>query len=107
MSDTLAHANALMHELRVGLDYSGTQRPAIIKTLSALIHDLGNAQQRNLALEHATEVLARENADAKADILRQAARMAALESEIAMLQASVIEALSGAGPEVIEDERTA
>lgn len=80
---------------------------------AALEHDLGNAQQRCLALEHAAEVLAAENAEARADILRQAARIAALESENAVLQreldrlrSQVVAALSSAGPEVGEDERT-
>lgn len=36
-----------------------------------------------------------------------AERYAALESELATLRASVIAALSSAGPEVAEDERTA
>jgi len=73
----LAHANALVHELRVGLDYSGTQRPAIIKTVSALIAWAA-------ALEH-------ENA--------------ALYRQLTELRAQVVAALSSAGPEVGEDER--
>lgn len=44
-------------------------------------------------------------AQAQADILLQAARLAALESELATLQASIVAALSSAGPEVGEDER--
>lgn len=75
-------------------------------------HDLRNAQQRCIALEHAAEVLAAENAEVKADVLRQAARIAALESENAVLQreldrlrSQVVDALSSAGPEVGEDER--
>jgi hypothetical protein len=61
----------------------------------------------NLAVAGALATVAAENAEAKADVLRQAARIAALESELATLQASVVAALSAAGPEVGEDERTA
>jgi hypothetical protein len=87
----LAHANALVFELRSGLDYSGTQRPAIIKTVSDLI-------------AWATE-LESDHAEAKDTILLQVARLAALESKLATLQASIVAALSSAGPEVGEDER--
>lgn len=48
----------------------------------------------------------RDLADARRDVMLQAARLAALESELATLQASVINALSSAGPEATEDERT-
>lgn len=44
---------------------------------------------------------------AKRDILLQAARLQALESELATLKASVVDAMSAAGPEVPEDERIA
>lgn len=48
----------------------------------------------------------RDLAEARRDVMLQAARLAALESELATLKASVINALSSAGPEVPEDERT-
>lgn len=51
------------------------------------------------------EALELEYAEAKRDVLLQAARLAALESELATLQASVVDAMSSAGPEVPEDER--
>lgn len=104
---SLERANMLAHKLRLGMDDLDTRPRQILDVLSDLIHDHANAQQRCLALEHSAEVLAAENAEAKADVLRQAARIAALESELTTLKASVVAALSSAGPEVGEDERTA
>lgn len=81
---TLERANLLVHELRSGMEYSGTSPAHII----AILHDL-----------------IQDHADACNTILLQAARLRALESELTTLQASVVDALSSAGPEVGEDER--
>lgn len=100
----LAVAGAMTAVGRTGYSFGFTDGA---RALAKAEHDLRNAAQRCIALEHAAEVLAAENAEAKADVLRQAARIAALESELTTLQASVVAALSSAGPEVGEDERTA
>ena len=90
----------LLHNLAVAGALAAAARDGHAK----LEHDLRNAQQRCLALEHTAEALAAENAEAKAAVLLQAARLRALESELATLQASVVAALSSAGPG--EDERS-
>lgn len=82
---TLERANLLLHRLRTrGVDSLGASRIDIIAVLHDLIQD---------------------HADACNTVLLQAARLSALESELATLQASVVDALSSAGPEVSEDER--
>jgi hypothetical protein len=81
MTDIITRANALLSDLQTGGDVDWTE---IVAVLSDLILD---------------------HADARRDVLLQAARLAALESELATLQASVVAALSSAGPEVGEDER--
>ncbi len=43
--------------------------------------------------------------DASLEVVEQVSRVAALESELATLRASVVAAMSSAGPEVAEDER--
>lgn len=83
MTDIIARANALISDLQAGAD---VDRPAIVAVLSDLILD---------------------HADARRDILLQAARLRAVESELATLKASVVAAMSSAGPEVAEDERSA
>lgn len=80
MTDVIARANALLSDLQTGAE---VDRAAIVAVLSDLVLD---------------------HADARRDI--QAARLRALESELATLQGQVIAALSSAGPEVGEDERT-
>lgn len=88
MTDIIARANALLSDLQTGAE---VDRGAIVAVLSDLVLD---------------------HADARRDILLQAARLRALESENATLQrqltelrTQVIDALSSAGP--AEDERSA
>lgn len=83
MTDIITRANALVSDLQTGRD---VDRAAIVALLSDLILD---------------------HADARRDVLLQAARLKALESELATLQASIVAPLSSAGPEVGEDERVA
>lgn len=82
---TLDRANLLLDELRSGAGCAPGDRATIISVLSALIQD---------------------HADATHTILLQAARLRALESDLATMQASMVAAMSDAGPEVGEDERT-
>lgn len=88
MTDIITRANALLGNLQTGGDLD---RAAIAAVLSDLILD---------------------HADARNTILLQVGRLRALESENALLQgeldrlrSNVVAALSGAGPEVGEDER--
>lgn len=82
MTDIITRANALISDLQAGAE---VDRRAIVAVLSDLVLD---------------------HADARRDVLLQAARLRALESELATLQASVVAAMSDAGP-APEDERTA
>ena len=82
MSDVITRANALISDLQTGGE---VDRPALVGVLSDLVLD---------------------HADARRDVLLQSARLRALESELATLQASIVAAMSDAGPEVGEDERT-
>lgn len=76
---TLERANLLVHRLRTrGVDSLETRAGDIIAVLGDLIHDLANAEQRRISLEY----------------------------QLDELRASVVAALSSAGPEVAEDERT-
>ena len=81
VSDVIKRAEAQLALLRAG---PREQWGALIDVLADLISDLSDAQR---------------------DVLLQAARLRALESELATLQASVVDAMSSAGP--AEDERTA
>ena len=83
---TLEHANVLLDELRSGAGCAPSDRATIISILSALIQD---------------------RADACNTILLQAARLRALESELATLHSQIVAAMSDAGPEAPEDERSA
>lgn len=81
MTDIITRANAMLSDLQSGRT---VERSRIVAVLSDLILD---------------------HADARRDVLLQAARIKALESELATLQASIVAAMSDAGPEVGEDER--
>lgn len=70
--------------------------------LSTLLHNLSIAG----ALATAARDAAADLEQARRDVLLQAARLRALESEVTTLKASIVDALSSAGPEVGEDERT-
>lgn len=115
----LRPTDAAVNRLRLALERECSDTPVAHLAQDAQatlwqLQQIANRAEANLhamadQLEGARARIAeqdRDLADARRDVMLQAARLAALESELATLKASVINALSSAGPEVPEDERT-
>lgn len=97
-------ARQLVTELRAELEYSGTGPKAIVEVIGALLHDLANAQQSALNLEYMLRDRTEERDAARGLAEIRARAIRGLEAQLADLRASVVEAMSVAGPS--DEERT-
>lgn len=75
---TIERANRIVENLRTRSWCGPAEHAEIVMVIGDLIHDLANAEQRRISLEY----------------------------QLDKLRASVVAAMSSAGPEVAEDERT-